>query len=209
MTDQPLNARKAALRSRMLERRAALAAGIGETAAEAVAGHVATLLQALPESVVSAYWPLDGELDPRPCLSRLAAAGHTLALPRMRGRDVPLAFHRWHPDDPLIEGGFKVMEPPADAPMVHPAVVLTPLLAFDEQGRRLGYGKGFYDRTLAGLRARAPGTLAIGLGFAAQEVDEVPADNSDERLDAVVSEEGVRRVVPDLEARLAAAEEPA
>jgi len=203
LSDPSLKVRKAALRTSMLEHRAAIAATYRETAAVAVAGHVETLLCALPARVISAYWPLDDELDPRPCLSRLAAAGHVLALPRMRGREAPLAFHRWYPDEPLIEGRFKVMEPSSDAPEVEPAVVLAPLLAFDRHGRRLGYGKGFYDRTLAGLRARDPGMLAVGLGLAAQEADEVPADDSDERLDAIVTENGVLHIAADLNERIA------
>lgn len=150
---------------------------------------------ALPRAaVVAGYFPLDDELDPRPAMWALAAAGHGLALPRMQGADRPLAFHAYAPDDALVRGVFGVMEPSPERPRVEPVVLLVPLLGFDRQGRRLGWGKGYYDRTLRDLRSRNPQVLAIGLAFAAQEVDEIPADDTDEVLDLVVTEQAVHDV---------------
>jgi 5-formyltetrahydrofolate cyclo-ligase len=183
--------RKAELRARMLALRAQLEPDDAAAAAVVIADRVPELIP--PEhAVVAAYWPLPGELDPRPALERLAAAGHRLALPRMQAKGLPLAFHAWASDQPLIRGGFAVMQPDPAAPPAVPDVVLTPLLAFDGEGRRLGYGRGYYDHTLRALRtAGAP--FVIGLAFALQEVDAVPAGPFDEPLDAVVTERASRR----------------
>lgn len=150
----------------------------------------------LPDGgIVSGYWPLAGELDPRPAMHRLAALGHPLALPRVQGRGRPLSFHAWHPGDPLLAGPFDVLEPSPDAPPVDPRILLVPLLAFDRAGNRLGYGAGYYDMVLRDLRARHPAPLAIGVAFAAQEVDEVPIGARDQMRDAVVTERQVHRRV--------------
>jgi 5-formyltetrahydrofolate cyclo-ligase len=183
--------RKAELRARMLVRRAELDADAAAAAAATIAERLPELIGPEPR-VVSAYWPLPGELDPRPALKRLAAQGHQLALPRMQTKALPLAFHAWTWDQPLVRGGFAVMQPGAAAPPAVPEVVLVPLLAFDGEGRRLGYGRGYYDRTLRGLRAQRA-TLAIGLAFALQKVEAVPAGPLDELLDATVTEQGCHR----------------
>ena len=190
-TLQTLVQRKAALRAEQRRRRRALASGAGG-AAEAVADRLIAAFR-LPEGVVSGYWPLADELDPRPAMSRLAALGHPLALPRVQGRGRPLAFHAWRPGDPLLAGPFEVMEPAADAPLLRPRILLVPLLAFDRDGRRLGYGAGYYDLVLGELRALSPAPFAIGIALAAQEVDEVPAGPRDQPLDAVVTERAVHR----------------
>jgi 5-formyltetrahydrofolate cyclo-ligase len=191
-TSPNLVQRKAALRAEQRRRRWLLAPGAGG-AAVAVADRLIAAL-GLPEGVVvSGYWPLADELDPRPVMSRLAAAGRPLALPRVQGRGRALAFHAWRPGDPLHPGPFGVMEPAAEAPLLKPRVLLVPLLAFDRRGRRLGYGAGFYDLSLRELRALCPPPLAIGLAFAAQEVGEVPAGPHDQPLDAVVTERAVHR----------------
>jgi 5-formyltetrahydrofolate cyclo-ligase len=184
--------RKAALRAEQRRRRQALAVDRAAAAA-AVADRLIAAL-GLPEgAVVLGYWPLADELDPRPSLDRLAARGHPLALPRVRGRGQPLAFHAWRSGEPLFAGPFEVMEPSPTAPAATPRVLLVPLLAFDREGRRLGYGAGYYDRALAELRALDPPPLAIGIALAAQEVAEVPAGPSDQALDAVVTEDAVHR----------------
>lgn len=180
--------RKAALRFEMMARRAEIAVRSGDLAAFAVAERVVQDLPIPPGAVISAYWPLDGELDPRPAMRRLANRGHGLALPRMQGWLQPLRFHRWGLDDALVEGRFRVMEPAEGEPVVYPDVVLVPLLAFDRRGRRLGYGAGFYDRTLAALRVERPRLLAVGVAFAGQEVSEVPNGPNDEALDGVITE---------------------
>ena len=146
-----------------------------------------------PGWVVSGYWPLRDELDIRHLLTELHGEGMQLALPVVQGRGKPLLFRRWRPDDELVPAGFGLSEPPADAPERVPRVVLAPLLAVDPQGNRLGYGAGYYDRTLQWLRARGPVT-AVGVAFEAQRVPEVPHDGRDAPLDWVVTEQGAWRV---------------
>jgi 5-formyltetrahydrofolate cyclo-ligase len=182
--------RKAALRAEQRRRRGALDARDAAAAAEAVADRIVRELR-LPPGIVSGYWPLADEFDPRPAMARLARLGHPLALPRVQGWGQPLAFHAWQPGDQLLAGPFQVMEPRADAPLVTPDILLVPLLAFDRTGRRLGYGAGYYDMVLRDLRAHRPAPFAIGVAFAAQEVAEVPTGRRDQLLDTVVTEQGV------------------
>ena len=170
-----------------------VAARLGAAAAEAVARRIAIEFELPPGGIVSGYWPLADEFDPRPAMERLARRGHPLALPRVQGWGRPLAFHAWQAGDELLAGPFQVMEPSPAAPVVKPRILLVPLLAFDRAGRRLGYGAGYYDMVLRDLRAHGPAPLAIGVAFAAQEVDQVPTGPRDERLDAVVTERRVYR----------------
>lgn len=200
-TPEHLVERKAALRAEQRRRRRELAIS-GAAAGEAMAKRLIAAFALPAAAVVSGYWPLEDELDPRPCMTGLAELGHPLALPRVQGRGRPLAFHAWRPGDVLIAGPFGVMEPDAGAPRARPRVLLVPLLAFDREGRRLGYGAGYYDMVLRELRAGGPAPLAIGVAFAAQEVDEVPTGLRDEPLDAVVTERDVHR--PAGENRIAA-----
>jgi 5-formyltetrahydrofolate cyclo-ligase len=125
-------------------------------------------------------------------MDRLRARGHALALPRLDGRD-QLLFLAWDQGDVLVQGTFKLLEPHPSRPARRPDVVLAPLLAFDRQGGRLGYGKGFYDRTLTHLRSQGRRPLAIGIAFAAQEIDEVPTGPADIPLDGVITETALHR----------------
>lgn len=134
---------------------------------------------------VSGYWPMGTEIDPRPALEALARHG-PVGLPVVEGPGRPLAFRLWRPGDPLEPGGFGTSVPVSGDSMV-PEVLIVPLLAFDGRGHRLGYGGGFYDRTLAALRARGP-VLAAGFAFAVQRVEALPAEPTDEPLDLIVTE---------------------
>ena len=136
-------------------------------------------------AVVAGFWPLPGEIDIRPLLHRLHQSGLAIVLPRTPPRGQALSFHRWTPGQALLAGPFGTAHP--DGPALAPTVVLAPLLAFDRAGRRLGYGGGYYDRTLAAL----PGVPAIGCAFAGQEVDRVPAGPHDIKLHAIATELGV------------------
>ena len=144
-----------------------------------------------PGSVVSAYWPLPGEIDPRPLMVELAARGARLALPVIVARGSPLIFRAWQAGDALEPRAFGLMEPSESAPVHVPDILLVPLLAIDPDGNRLGFGKGYYDRTLAGLRA-AGAPLAVGLAYAAQMVVAVPVDEFDQPLDWIVTEVAAR-----------------
>lgn len=138
-------------------------------------------------TIVSGYWPMRDEIDPRPTLSALAARGCRTCLPTMREIGQPLLFRAWDWGDPLITAAFGVQEPEPSAEEVEPDILLVPMLAFDRSGMRLGYGGGFYDRTLARLRGRHA-VRAIGIAFAAQEVEAVPADTFDAALDGICTE---------------------
>ncbi len=146
--------------------------------------------------VVSGFFPIGDEIDPRPLMARLAAAGRTLCLPVTPRRGLPLSFRVWRDGDPLHSRPFGLLEPGPDAATVEPDLLLVPLLAFDAAGRRIGYGGGFYDRTLAGLRARRA-VRAVGVAYEGQRCDRVPAGPTDERLDAIVTEAAFHPVATD------------
>ena len=177
---------KAALRSEMAvaRRRAAASA---PAAAEAVRERVLSGLTISEGSVVSAYWPMREELDPRPLMLALAARGLRLCLPAVVANGRPLSFRAWVPGDTLVEARFGTQVPRETAEVLTPDVLLVPLLAFDRQGYRLGYGGGFYDRTLAALRGDRT-VLAVGIAYAGQEVAAVPVEATDQQLDALVTE---------------------
>ena len=157
--------------------------------AERLARAVLSRLPDPTNRIISGVWPLPEEVDLRPALHALAAAGARIALPVTPARGRPLAFRLWRPGEPLRDGPFGTKEPAGGDPVV-PDWLLVPLLAFDGAGRRLGHGAGYYDRTLAGL----PGALALGFGFACQRMPRVPAGERDVPLAAVATEEGVMEV---------------
>jgi len=142
-----------------------------------------------PKAIVAGVWPLREEIDLRCLMHALHERGNRVVLPVTPRRGEPLSFRRWRPGDVLVPERFGTMRPTGEA--LAPDFLLIPLLAFDAAGGRLGYGGGFYDRTLAGL----PGRFRLGCGFAAQQVDAVPVGPYDMRLDAVATELGIVRVV--------------
>lgn len=182
MTDRPegerLNAAKAELRAWALQARA----GCDPAWGARLAGQVLDRCPPRPGQVVAGFWPLPGEIDIRPLLLALAGRGHTLCLPATPPRGQPLMFRRWQPGGRLIPEAFGTARPEGE--VITPDLLLVPLLAFDRKGHRLGYGGGFYDRTLAAL----PGRRTIGCAFAAQEVAAVPVGPSDWHLEAVATE---------------------
>lgn len=150
------------------------------------------LLGLAPQAVVAGYIPVRNEIDVLPLVRALMGRGHTAAMPCVVGPGAPLLFRRWELGGSLVPRPFGLLEPDEQAPAVEPDLVLAPLLAFDRHGYRLGNGRGYYDRTLAGLRARRP-IVAVGLAFAAQEVLSLPIGEHDQRLDWVVTESAVIR----------------
>jgi 5-formyltetrahydrofolate cyclo-ligase len=144
-----------------------------------------------PSSTLGFYWPVRDEADPRLLAEALAARGHALALPRIAAKDAALVFHRWTQSDATLVNGFGITEPLEDAEAVAPCVLFVPLLAFDAEGYRLGYGAGYYDRTLESLKAEGR-ALAIGVAYSGQEVRELPRRVYDQRLDAVLTERGLQ-----------------
>lgn len=173
---------KAAARATAFARRAeAFAAGQGQ-AAEILADYLAPH----KGKILSGYMPMRSEIDPLPAM---AAHQGPVGVPVIVAKAAPLRFREWSPGCRLVEGTFKALVP-VEGAWLEPEVVIVPMLAWDRRGYRLGYGGGFYDRTLELLRSRGP-VLAVGFAFAAQEMAEVPIDEFDQRLDAVVTEKGV------------------
>ncbi|MEO8241243.1 MAG: 5-formyltetrahydrofolate cyclo-ligase [bacterium] len=174
--------KSAARKAAFAMRKQAFAAGQGQAATS-----LADFLSRYRGKALSGYMPMRTEIDP---LSAMAAHQGPVGVPVIMAPATPLRFREWRPGAAMLSGEFGAMIP-AEGAWIDPEVLIVPLLAFDARGYRLGYGGGFYDRTLQALRGRHP-TLAIGFAFAKQEVDEVPTDPFDQRLDAVVTENGVR-----------------
>ncbi len=185
---------KKELRAKLLARRRALPE---ETQAR-TAGEAAEIFLdgvRLPAGEpVSGYWPMRGELDPRPLMASLAGRGHPLLLPAVAGDGQPLKFREWREGEALTAGPFGTQEPLADAPEGVPGIIIVPLLAFDDAGYRLGYGKGFFDMTLADLRRRRPGVLSVGFAYEAQRSGNLPRDDWDQPLDWIVTERKARNI---------------
>lgn len=186
---------KRALRRALLEDRAAAMAAHGATARLALRDRYLSTFEPPPGTVVSAFWPMPGELDLRPLLEALHVRGCVCALPVVVARDTPLVFRTWEPGATLVTSRFGVAEPPPDRPVTRPQHALVPLLAFDDEGYRLGYGGGFYDRTLAMLRADGTGPLvAIGVGLEALRRPSLPREPFDQPLDWLLTEKAATQV---------------
>ncbi len=145
--------------------------------------------------IISGYRPIRTEIDPTPLMEALHGAGHRLCVPVIQGRGLALKFREWRPDAEMVEGEFGALVPAA-GDWLEPRLLIAPLVAFDAKGWRLGYGGGFYDRSLQGLRAQDSAsrrTLAVGFAYSAQQVDAVPRDPTDQPLDAIVTEHGLMR----------------
>lgn len=170
-----------ARRAAFAVRKIAFAAGQGDAAR-----HLAGLLAPHAGKVLSGYMPMRTEIDPLPAMAGFEGR---VCVPVVPGKAVPLQFREWSPGCEMVDGPFGARVP-AGGEWLVPQVLIVPLLAWDRRGFRLGYGGGYYDRTLAGLRA-AGRCVAVGYAFAAQEVPEVPIDENDQRLDHMVTEDGV------------------
>jgi 5-formyltetrahydrofolate cyclo-ligase len=179
---------KSTLRAEAKRIRAGAAQLYAVSAAEKAAHHGLKLLSSFEKhATIGAYWPLADELDPRFLLHSLTKAGYRTALPVVTGKDQPLIFRLWAEGDPLNNGGHNTLHPASDAPSVVPNVLIVPLLAYDPDCYRLGWGGGFYDRTLAAHSE----IKAFGFAYGAQIVDHVPREKHDWPLQGVITEEGV------------------
>ena len=179
------------LRRVMLVRRATLLARGAEGA-----GAAALNLPLGPTGAppwVAGYRPMGSELDPGPLLARLAELGARILLPVVAKRGGPLVFREAGDLAGHVPDAAGILAPPPTALEAAPDLIIAPLLAFDRSGGRLGYGGGYYDRTVALLRA-GPGVTVVGLAFSGQEVDNVPREPHDQRLDAICTESGYRRL---------------
>ena len=182
----PANPSKAELRAAALARRDALSPEERSHAAQAIAA------RGLPFGlasgmVISGYSPIRSEIDPMPLMLTLAAQGARLALPAVTARGQALVFRAWSPNDRMVLGGLGILEPSPAAAELSPDVMLVPLAAFDRVGHRIGYGAGHYDYTFVHLRRSKP-VMGVGVAFAAQEIEAVPALAHDVALDYVLTE---------------------
>jgi 5-formyltetrahydrofolate cyclo-ligase len=180
---------KAEARKHAAQRRKAAHDVQADVAPILLASHVFPVVPTREQSIVSGFFPYKSEIDVRPLLGRLAGEGWTTCLPIVIGKGEPLIFRRWLPGEPTEPGVWDIPKPLDTAQEVRPDVLLVPLMAFDVKGYRLGYGGGFYDRTLDLLRKRKQIT-AIGVAYAAQHVDSVPHDSHDQPMDYVMTEKG-------------------
>ncbi len=189
MVDEAIEEAKAALRIRARAARASLDHEERAEAAKAAARHFFDGIALQASDVVAAYWRIRDELDCQPILVKLMDSNQTVVLPVVLGPEQPLDLRVWEQGASLYESGFGTLAPSELAPKAEPDIVIMPLLGFDGRGTRLGYGGGYYDRTLAAM-AKKP--RLIGLAFAAQELDRIPRETHDVPLDAIVTEAGVR-----------------
>jgi 5-formyltetrahydrofolate cyclo-ligase len=180
---------KAIVRRDALTRRNALPAELRTEAAEAIAARPFPVPVA-PGTIVSGFMPLKSEINPLPLMRKLASAGAKLALPVIDARGKPLILRAFTFGDALNSGQWGIREPKPEAPEVAPDIMLVPLLAFDRTGHRVGYGAGYYDRTIAKFRAMKT-VVAVGIAYAAQEIEAVPITERDARLDLVLTERDV------------------
>jgi len=182
-----MSAEKQALRTQMKTLREELAARDPD-AGETIADKFPLKLLERYGPTVAVYLPIGSEIDPRPLMDKLTEAGAKLALPCVLD-DGSMIYRHYTRGDPLEKRQFGLLEPFHEVPEVQPTLILTPLLAFDRTGNRLGYGKGHYDRAITRLREKGR-AFVCGLAFQGQEVDEVPAEPHDIPLDWVMTERG-------------------
>jgi 5-formyltetrahydrofolate cyclo-ligase len=152
------------------------------------AGYLSTFLAGHRGVPLSGYMPIRTEIDPMPAMEEAAAHG-AVGVPVIQDAGLPLKFARWEPGCELTDGPFGA-QVPASLEYFEPEIVVVPLVAFSRAGGRLGYGGGFYDRTLELLRAKRP-TLAFGIAKAAQEADDLPLEQTDQPLDLIITESGI------------------
>jgi 5-formyltetrahydrofolate cyclo-ligase len=179
---------KAAMRRAALARRQAIGPDASAAFSRRLADEGLRLARLWRPRIVSAFHPLRGEPDTLALLTALAADGFATALPVVIGRGSPLVFRLWQPGDPTRGGAMSIREPLEEAPAVDPDLLFAPLACFDRRGNRIGYGAGYYDRTLARLRAMKP-IHAVGVAYGVCEVDAVPYETHDQSLDAIVTEQ--------------------
>ena len=155
--------------------------------------HYADMLQRryVPK-IIAAFWPIRTEIDPIPLMAALCRKGATSCLPVTPEEGKPLTFHQWDIGTPLADGPYHTKEPFGDTPIVTPDLILAPLLAFDAGCWRLGYGGGFYDRTIAALEAAGHQPHLVGIAFDESQVSHVPTGPYDKALSAILTPSGLK-----------------
>jgi 5-formyltetrahydrofolate cyclo-ligase len=189
VADPRIEDAKAALRTKAHAGRAAIPNSARAGAAKSVAEHFFKAVPLGPRDIVAGYWRIKDEMDCQPILIRLMDSFQPVCLPVVLGDDLPLELRLWEQGAALYEAGFGTLAPSELSPQVEPDVIVMPLLGFDKRGTRLGYGGGYYDRTLERLSKRP---RLVGIAFAAQEIDLIPHEPHDIPLDMIVTEQGAR-----------------
>ncbi|HEY5226261.1 MAG TPA: 5-formyltetrahydrofolate cyclo-ligase [Methylovirgula sp.] len=178
---------KAALRKEVIARRSLITAIEQQAFAQRLATVGADFAAEKRASVAAVFWSIGDEPPTFPLLQNLARQGIATALPVIQGRGLPLAMRLWKEAEPLAEGQWGIKEPLPEAQEVFPDLLFVPLAAYDRAGNRLGYGAGYYDRTLARLRAMKP-IITVGVAYGIQETQTIPVDATDEPLDYVLTD---------------------
>ena len=180
-------------RTRLRAARLALSVAERKEIGEALAGYLRQVLQdrfgGAQGKVLSAYWPIKGEPDLRPLMADLHEGGVTVALPLVETKAAPLTFRRWTPETRMVRGDWNIPVPPPDAPVVTPDIALAPLVGWTADGYRLGYGGGYFDRTLAAL---SPKPFVVGIGINAAQLKTIYPQPHDIPLDLILTEKGVQ-----------------
>jgi len=181
---------KPTLRRQLIVARQTMDSPLRKAAEKSIGSHIAQRIA--PNDVVGGYCAINGEVDVFELLGRLFAGGQRLCLPVVVGPGQPLVFKAWKPSDGLKAGAYKVLCPVETAENLEPDVVLVPLVGYNALGFRLGYGGGYYDRTIEALRKRSKPVHILGIGFSQQSLADMPVEPHDQRLDAIITENGVQ-----------------
>lgn len=189
----PIAYHKQMLRQKMLRQRQQYSGEQRADASDAIAQHFMDHPLLAYDAPIAGYRAIRGEVDVMPIFQKVARYRKETCLPKVMSKEAPLAFLRWQLKQPLEKDALGIEQPLADAEEITPQIILIPLLAFDEAGYRLGYGGGFYDRTLMKLRMETLENppLAIGVAYDFQEVESLPVESHDVRLDGILTETGV------------------
>lgn len=184
-----MHAQKLSLRQFFSTLRTHVSAEEARQAAEHAAQKFLKTMPLASDDVIAGYYPIRQELDPRPLLTCLADTSHLIALPCIEGQD-SLVFRHWKQSEALVRHPiYPVMQPSSNSPVCHPSIILVPLLAFDAEGNRLGYGGGFYDRTLLEMRRRFPALRAVGYGYDFQYTPTIlPQEGHDQKLSHAITD---------------------
>ncbi|MFK4825320.1 5-formyltetrahydrofolate cyclo-ligase [Paenochrobactrum sp. BZR 588] len=182
---------KQVLRNLSLAKRDALTPDFREKAAQKISENYAADLNIKSGQVISGFWPIRSEIDPRPLLKNLRQQGALICLPVILDKS-NICFRLWQEEQALVPCGFGTMAPDENAPTIRPDMMLMPLAGFDKHGHRIGYGAGYYDRYIANLHKSDHFPQLIGLAFACQELESVPDEPHDVPLEKIVTENGLR-----------------
>ncbi len=184
---------KETLRRSMIEIREELSQNAAPKVADILAAKILLLREMRNAKIISAYYTIGSEMDVLPALKAFHVAHHDICLPIVVKKDSPLLFRKWDFKSELEEAAHGIKQPPASAEELMPDIIIVPLLAFDESCMRIGYGGGFYDRTIAAYRDKGREFITVGAAFEGQKIDHVPCEAFDQKLDIIVTEEKIYR----------------